>query len=182
MDNPELKAEADCLIDGCGLPGLLASYSAWFIGGSYSYDLMCWRDLDIYVLEPTHDLKRCFEFGYELTRRVNAKRANFRNQLGSEPHGLYWGIRLGEILEGAWKLDVWFLDEAGYNNHIAYTERIRHDLTPETKSAILAIKEALWRHPSFRKTITSDLIYRSVFDCDVRSVAEFEEFIKVKGS
>ena len=64
MDNKELKAEADLLIQKCRLPELLARYPRWFIGGSYSYDLMCWRDLDFYALDPQHDLKRCFEVGY----------------------------------------------------------------------------------------------------------------------
>jgi len=68
MDNAEVKAQAELLIRKCGL----AAYASWFVGGSYSYDLMCWRDLDIYFLDPGHDLKRCFDVGYELTRRLAA--------------------------------------------------------------------------------------------------------------
>ena len=51
MNNDELKSEADSLILRCMLPELLAGYPDWFIGGSYSYDLMCWRDLDVYILD-----------------------------------------------------------------------------------------------------------------------------------
>ena len=51
MNNAELKKEADMLILDCGLAELLAGYPGWFAGGSYSYDLMCWRDLDIFVLD-----------------------------------------------------------------------------------------------------------------------------------
>jgi hypothetical protein len=65
MKNDELKAEADLLIRHCGLQEILASYERWFVGGSYAYDLMCWRDLDIYALDPAFDLKHCFEVGYE---------------------------------------------------------------------------------------------------------------------
>jgi hypothetical protein len=61
MENTELKRQADLLIQQCQLPELLAAYQSWFVGGSYSYDLMCWRDLDIYVLDQEHELKRCFE-------------------------------------------------------------------------------------------------------------------------
>ncbi len=120
MDNAELKTEADLLMLRCGLSELLAAYPGWFIGGSYSYDLMCWRDLDLYVLDPEHDLKRCFEIGYELTQRLAAKKSRFTNNVGqsnSEPNGLYWGIKLGNERQGAWKLDVWFLDQAGYEQH-----------------------------------------------------------------
>ena len=121
---------------------LLAGYAEWFVGGSYSYDLMCWRDLDVYVLDPQHDLKQCFEIGYELTRRLSAVKARFTNNLGSEPNGLYWGIKLGDERRGAWKLDVWFLDPQGYEHHADYCEVLRQRLTAEHRSAILEIKEA----------------------------------------
>ena len=51
MTNDELKSEVDTLILGCILSEILAVYPDWFIAGSYSYDPMCWRDLDIYVLD-----------------------------------------------------------------------------------------------------------------------------------
>ncbi len=107
MDNAELKAEADVLIRGCGLPELLAAYPGWFIGGSYSYDLMCWRDLDIYVLDPDRDLKRCFEIGYEVTERLGALKARFTNNSGQPlegPDGFYWGIKLGDERQGSGRI------------------------------------------------------------------------------
>lgn len=178
MDNAALKTEADQLVLGCGLPELLDVYSGWFIGGSYSYDLMCWRDLDIYALDPDHDLKRCFEIGYELTHRLAAKKSRFTNNVGGEPSGLYWGIKLGDERRGAWKLDVWLLDLAGYDEHAAYSSRMREKLTADNRSIILAIKEAYWRQAAYRDTITSDMIYRAVLDNGVRTVSGFERFVR----
>jgi hypothetical protein len=177
MDNQQLKSEADILIRECGLPEMLAGYKQWFVGGSYSYDLMCWRDLDVYVLDPEHDLKGCFEIGYELTRRLSAKKAHFTNNLGSEPNGLYWGIKLGDERRGAWKLDLWLLDALGYEHHAEYCAVMRETLTAEHRSGILEIKEAYWRQPEYRDTITSDLIYRAVLDNGVRTVADFQQFL-----
>jgi hypothetical protein len=177
MKNKDLKAEADLLIQACHLPELLAVYSRWFVGGSYSYDLMCWRDLDVYVLDPQHDLKRCFEIAYELTYRLAAKKSRFTNNIGGEPDGLYWGIKLGDERQGAWKLDVWFLDSRSYEQHTNYSASMRERLTTETGSAILEIKEAYWRRPEYRDTITSDLIYRAVFEHRVRTISEFERFL-----
>ena len=174
MNNEELKSEADQLILECGLPALLATYAAWFIGGSYSYDLMCWRDLDVYILDPQRNLKRCFEIGYELTHRFNAKKSRFTNNVGSKPNGLYWGIKLGDERQGAWKLDVWFLDSQSYDEHAAYSTSMRARLTPENKAAILMIKEAYWRRREYRDTVTGDMIYRAVLDKDVRSLSDFE--------
>ena len=177
MNNTELKAEAELLIQECCLPELLAVYPRWFVGGSYSYDLMCWRDLDIYVLDPQHDLAQCFEIAYSLTSRLAAKKSRFTNNSGGEPNGFYWGIKLGDERQGAWKLDVWFLDLGSYEQHANYTVSMRERLTTETRSAILEIKEAYWRRPEYRDTITSDQIYRAVFNHDVRTVSDFERFL-----
>ena len=177
MDNKDLKAEADLLIQECRLPELLAAYARWFVGGSYSYDLMCWRDLDVYVLDPTHDLKRCFEIAYELTSRLAAKKSRFTNNVGSEPNGLYWGIKLGDERQGAWKLDVWFLDVVSYERHAHYSASMRGRLTTENRLVILEIKEAYWRRPEYRDTITSDQIYCAVFEDGVRNVTDFERFL-----
>lgn len=174
MKNEELKAEADALVRRCRLPELLAGYPAWFIGGSYSYDLMCWRDLDIYLLDAERDLRRCFEVGYELAARLNAWKCRFTNNVGGEPNGFYWGIKLGDVRRGAWKLDVWFLDRAGYESHAAYCSRMRERPTDEQRRLILSIKEAYWQRPAYRDTVTSDLIYRAVLDDGVSSLAEFE--------
>jgi hypothetical protein len=174
MNNEDIKREADRLIQECRLPALLAEYADWFIDGSYSYDLMCWRDLDIYVLDPDYDLKHCFVLGYELTARLAAKKSRFTNNLGGEPHGLYWGIKLGDERQGAWKLDVWILDQTGYERHADYSTRLRERVSEEQRSIILAIKEAYWQQPSFRVTVTSDMIYRAVLDRGVKTVEDFE--------
>jgi hypothetical protein len=180
MENAALKQEADLLMRKTCLSELLAPYADWFVGGSYSYDLMCWRDLDIYVLDPAHDLRRCFAVGCELTQHLAAKKARFSNYLGNAegmPNGLYWGIKLGDIRRGAWKLDVWFLDQAGYEEHAAYSSAMRNRLTAENRSIILEIKEAYWQHPFYRDTVTSDLIYRAVFDGGIRRLGDFEGYL-----
>ena len=178
MTNDQLKTEADRIVQKAGLPELFSAYARWFIGGSYSYDLMCWRDLDLYVLDPEHDLKRCFDIGYEVTKRLAAKKARFTNNCGGEPNGLYWGIKLGDERQGAWKLDLWFLDAASYEQHENYSARMRKRLTPETRQAILEIKAAYWQRREYRDTITGDLIYRAVLDHGVQSLADFESFLR----
>lgn len=178
MENAELKREAEKMIQECGLPQLLAAYPEWFVGGSYSYDLMCWRDLDIYVLDTQHDLKRCFEVAYELSFRLNAKKSRFTNNVGGEPNGFYWGIKLGNERQGAWKLDVWFLDSISYEQHAAYSAQMNEKLTAETRAIILAIKEAYWRRPEYRDTVTGDQIYRAVLENGVRDLSDFERSLE----
>ena len=178
----ELKLEADQLIADACLPELLTAYEEWFIGGSYSYDLMCWRDLDIYFLDRTRDLKSCFTVGYELTRRLGARKSRFTNNVGQfepGPDRLYWGIKLGDSRHGEWKLDFWFLDEACYGEHARYSASMREQLSAETRSAILTIKESYWRRSEYRDTITSHIIYHAVLDEGVRTVSHFERLIRL---
>jgi hypothetical protein len=179
MNNEQLRNEADLLMEKCGLPELLAHYPSWFIGGSYNYGLMCWRDLDVYALDPQHDLKKCFEIGYEVTRRLFARKSRFTNNIGADPNGLYWGIKLGDERQGAWKFDLWFLDAADYEKHSNYCDSLRLRLTAETRSAVLEIKEAYWRRREYRDSITSDSIYRAVLDHDVRTVHDFKRFLDI---
>ena len=54
---------------------------------------------------------------------------------------------------------------------------MRERLTAENRSAIVGIKEAYWRRPEYRDTITSDLIYRAVLDNGVRTVDDFQHFV-----
>ena len=177
MDNKKLKHEADGLMVACHLADLLAPYPRWFVGGSYSYDLMVWRDLDVYVLDLTHDLKVCFDVALALTDRLPAWKSRFTNNLGLEPNGYYWGLKTGNERAGAWKLDLWFLDQAGFDSHRNYTATMNERLTTETRAAICAIKESYWRNAEYRKTVTSDHIYRAVLDHGVRGVAEFEQWL-----
>jgi hypothetical protein len=177
MDNKELKQEADSLIASCGLGNLLAPYPQWFVGGSYSYDLMVWRDLDVYVLDLTLDLKLCFEIALAMTERLPAWKSRFTNNRGLEPNGYYWGLKTGDERAGAWKLDLWFLDQAGFDDHRKYTRLMNERLTAETRTAICAIKESYWRNTEYRKTVTSDHIYRAVLDGGIRSVDEFQRWL-----
>jgi hypothetical protein len=179
VQNKSLKTEADLMIRECGLTELLAHYSQWFIGGSYSYDLMAWRDLDVYVLDAQHDLESSFNVAYSLTQRLAAKKSRFTNNVGNEPNGLYWGIALGDTRNGAWKLDLWFLDQASYQQHADYSAAMRKRLTAESRSVILEIKKAYWRRREYRDSITADLIYRAVLDHNVFTVSDFERCLAV---
>jgi hypothetical protein len=183
ITNTTLKADARDLIERVRLSELLAAYECWFVGGSFSYDLMCWRDLDIYVLDNALDLKSCFAVGYEITQRLSARKARFTNNSGPPyqpgPDGLYWGIKLGDSPHGPWKLDVWFLRSEEYNSHAAYSETMRQRLTNESRAAILLIKEAYWQRKEYRDTITSDMIYRAVLDEGVRTIAAFDALLLI---
>lgn len=158
------------------LSDLLDKYGEVFVGGSYFYDLMVWRDLDIYMKAPTITIHEFFQLGAEITERSAAVKSYFTNNRGQNPNGLYWGIRLGDTRAGAWKLDIWAVDEPDYQRHVDYAQTIRQRLTSETRALILQIKDAYWQSAAYRNQITSHVIYEAVLDQKVKSLEEFQQY------
>jgi hypothetical protein len=177
MDNAALKTEADAMVARADLGAALAGYATWFIGGSYAYDLMAWRDLDVYVLDPARSLRGCFEVAAQVTERLGATKSRFTDSRGGQPDGLYWGIRLGDSRRGAWKLDLWFLAAASYEQHQRYVETMRARLTPEHRATILALKAQYWSRPEYRDTITSHDLYEAVLTHGAKNEMEFEQYL-----
>lgn len=174
MENADLKAEADALSARADLSAAFSAYADWFIGGSYRCDLMCWRDLDVYVLDPALELGACFRAAHDITRRLQAVKARFTDHRAGQPAGYYWGILLGNARAGAWKLDVWFVGPSDFTAHRDYADELRTGLSAEERAAILRLKEAYWASTAYRDTITSHQIYEAVRRHGIRTREEFE--------
>ena len=160
MDNTSaaLRAEADEILYGKGLLSILSEYGEPHISGSYSLDLMVWRDLDIYLAAEAMPEARFLELGGRLAELLTAPRVQFRNervgQTAGLPNGLYWGVRSDIVGAGTWKIDIWCVAEVESRRLVAHCEGIRERLTPESRRAIVAIRsapgvldrlEAIWR-------------------------------------
>lgn len=139
---------------------------------------MAWRDLDIYIHAPAITVVEFFQLGAEITRRFAAVKSYYTDSRGGNPNGLYWGIRLGDPRAGAWKLDIWALDEASYKAHILYAHQIRDLLTPEKRDLILRIKHAYWHTQAYRNQVTSHTIYDAVLHQNVQSLDEFNGLVQ----
>ena len=72
-----IREETDHFLYHQGLYVILEAYSQPFIGGSYAYDLMTWRDLDIYF-KGDFDLQAFFNLGYKITAALKAYKSRFR--------------------------------------------------------------------------------------------------------
>ena len=191
----ELRAEADRLLDS-GLRDLLATYGDVHVIGSYTLELMTWRDLDIHIVRDSLDRVSFFELGGRLAELLEPHRMHFRDEtVGATsglPRGLYWGIYLAKpglaaddfseaglpaeasAKAGAWKIDVWASPRSEFEPVRRFGDRIRERLTPETREAILAIKAAVWSHPEYRRRFSSADIYRAVLDEGMRRPEQFQ--------
>jgi len=88
---------------------------------------------------------------------------------------MYWGIRLGDIQAGAWKIEIWHLAEQDYQDQLRYCDMMKNSLTEETRRAIIEIKSHFCMKPGYRNTITSDYIYKAVLQHGVRNVEQFRQ-------
>ncbi|MFW6039138.1 MAG: hypothetical protein ACOC9P_01530 [bacterium] len=172
-----LHQEADHLLHERGVLEILRRFGKPHIAGSYALNLMTWRDLDIYLEAPAIEVVDFLELGRQVAAVLRPWKMSFTNHRdfpATEPLvGLYYGLRLGELSRGAWKIDLWALDGATCVTALEPTQSLAAALTPTRRTAILRIKSDLWNHSEYRKTITSQMIYDAVIEHGARSTTEF---------
>jgi len=181
MSDARLRAEADRILEEKGIRSIVSRYGNVHVCGSYALRLMAWRDLDIYLDLPGLDEKVFQALGAELASALTPTRVSYHNRVTDpvpgEPLGLYYGLRLGDLASGGWKIDLWALEPADLTERIGREERLAARLTDTTRESILAIKGRLWTHPEYRKSITSQDIYRAVLDGGVSDLDGFWAFL-----
>jgi hypothetical protein len=172
-----LRVEAGSILEEGGLRALAEARGEVFVGGSFDSGLMVWRDLDVYIGMGTDNLAGFFELGRQVVETFNASKAFFTDGRTSDPTGLYWGIRLGDLRGGAWKFDIWAVTPDELARRRLAADAFVAQLTPRTRSTILALKNHYWNDPRYRSQITSDDIYNAVLDHAVTTTTEFENFL-----
>jgi len=190
-----LRAEADQVLAQSGIGALLqaAGYRAV---GSYVMGTMTWRDLDFERHEEP-DWRGHWEVGTRLAEtgwcvRLQCTDVYREAWVGREPgFGLYWGVRVADPQCGeparpgdptVWKLDLWTARPEEFRAHPAWPRRQMWQslLTDESRSHILAIKEAACSQPEYRKTLLSVHIYEAVLEQGVRGAEGFWEWWRTR--
>jgi hypothetical protein len=178
-----LRAEADEILWERGLHCLLSGYGEVHPTGSYALQLMVWRDLDIYLVSPGITVGAFFRLGHQVASLLEAPRMHYRNERisatpGLPRDGLYWGIYLGDERAGAWKIDLWALDEEEHDRLHAHQDAIEERLDVETRYRILRIKSAAWTQPGYRQCYSSQDIYQAVLDHGVADENAFNAYLR----
>ena len=178
-----LQAEAAAAIADLDLFPLLATVGRPVQTGSVALGLMVWRDIDVTILCPTLDPDVALEPLRSLAVHPRVRQVQFRNDTGAwnvdpaYPDGLYLGLDYRPTAEQTWKLDLWFLVEGTTQFDLEHIESLPPRLTPETRLAILRIKDAWHRRPEYRSVVRSYDIYAAVLDHGVRTPDEFAAHI-----
>lgn len=172
-----LRAEADALLQQHGIIDVLKRYGTPHVSGSYELQLMTWRDLDLYLCMPTVGVAAFLDLGAELGRALGPRKLSFTDHLNFPATegvaGLYWGIRTDELARGGWKIDLWGVAPAVYEERLAYCRSLATRINPNARRAILSIKTEVCQLPAYRRSITSQHIYQAVLDDGVETVEEF---------
>jgi len=183
VSNSIIKKEADSILFEKGLIDILSSIGTPYVHGSYLLDLMTWKDLDIYLQVDNISISDFFILGEKICHSFAPVKMSFRNEFIGKtqglPYGLYWGVYLGNERAGAWKIDIWTVNESECQNLLQYCHRIKQKLTPEFSQRILEIKSTCWRDAEFRRAYSSSDIYKAVLDNNVSTVEEFKKYIKL---
>ena len=182
--NNTIKSEANTILQEKGLMNILLRFGKPHISGSYSLDLMIWRDLDIYLEVETFSESAHFSLGEKINAALHPVKMSFRNELLGKtkglPSGLYWGVYLGNERAGAWKIDIWMVHTEECGRLLKYCTDIQTRLTEDYRRIIMEIKSQCWQDPNYRKTFTSSDIYDAVLEHNVCSFRDFKTYIKSK--
>jgi hypothetical protein len=178
-----LNAEATDVLADLDLFDRLETVGRPVQTGSLALGLMVWRDIDVTVLCPTLAVAPIFEALRPLALHPSVRRLQFRNDSGrwnadpAYPDGLYWGVDYRAQQDQDWKLDLWFLREGTTQFDLQHIESLPPRLTPESRLAILRIKDVWQRRPEYGSAVRSYDIYEAVLDHDVRTLEEFEAYL-----
>ena len=180
-----LRTEAEALLESRGLRTLLEQYATIHVVGSYALELMVWRDLDVLMDAPGITVNEFFELGGRIAAMLSPWKMFFTNNRDhqgtpSDPRGLYWGIRLGDIKTGAWKIDLWAFETEQSREKLLECQHLKSRLSQQSRLTILRLKSQLWHDSRYRDQVTSQDIYDAVLGHQAQSLADFWSYVRSK--
>ncbi len=182
-----LQKEARTVVRELDLVRLLSAAGTVRIHGSSVLGLMTWCDIDVGVSSPRLSVERAYGVMIPLLTHPRVKQVRYLNESGSfNPTGLprderyFFMVLYDSGAESDWKIDISFWLEEGIRSEPIH-DMVEQKLTPETRLAILRIKDVWWRQPSYRQEVSSIDIYDAVLQHGVRTLDEFDQYLVERG-
>jgi len=181
-----LQVEAERLVEQLALTEMLQRAGRVERLGSSVSGLMVWRDLDFGVSCGRLSPERAWETIMPLAVHPRTTRLEYRNEIGRlappELRGCgryYFVVRHETDANEEWKVDVsLWSPESPPGLHAV---ELRRRLTPETRLAILWIKDAWHRLPSYPDLVSGMDIYDAVLQHGVRTPEQFASYLRQRG-
>lgn len=153
-----------------------APYGRAVLVGAVAYGLVVSPDIDLEVYCPELRIEHGFAVLEACALHARVTHARFANHLRDRDRALYWQLRYQHEDKSVWTIDMWSA-AADYAlpraEHLV--EPLRAALCPETRAAILRLKEHR-THDAALECPSIDL-YRAVLDDGVRTVEELRRWL-----
>jgi len=183
-----LQAEANRLVDRLDLPAMLSRAGRFEQLGSSVSGLMVWRDLDLGASCGRLSPERAWETMLPLAAHTRTTRLDYRNEAGRltppelRGYGRYYFVVHHETETGdEWKIDVSLWSPDSPPGPLAHAEKLRKRLTPETRLAILWIKDVWHRMPTYPYQVSGMDVYDAVLEHGVRTPEQFGGYLRRRG-
>lgn len=181
----QLQDEAQRVLEDLNLIALLSQAGVVRRTGSSVLGLMVWRDIDLSVSSSGLRIEHAFELLHPLLTHSRVKQVRYFHQsdhfkLDGLDERYYFMVFYEPKDQAEWKLDISFW--LGKGNHPEPVhEAIEQHLTPETRLTILQIKQVWYQLPAYRSEVYSTDIYDAVFHHRVRTLTEFDQYLREQG-
>ena len=184
----DLQAEADRLVEQLDLPTMLSRAGRFERLGSSVSGLMVWRDLDLGAHRRHLNLEEARETMHPLAAHPRTTRLTYRNETGRltppelQGYGRYYFVAHHETEAGdEWKIDVSLWTPEAAPVPLAHPQELQRRLTPETRLAILWIKDVWHRRPSYPDQVSGMDVYDAVLEHGVRTPEQFGRYLRQRG-
>jgi hypothetical protein len=184
-----LQAEANRLIEQLDLTTMLGQAGRFERLGSSVSGLMVWRDLDLGASCGRLSPERAWETMLPLATHPRTVQLDYRNETGRltppelQGYGRYYFVMRHVTDSGdEWKIDVSLWSPESPPGPLAHPEELRRQLTPETRLAILWIKDLWHRVPSYPDQVSGIDVYDAVLEHGVRTPEQFERYLQQRAT
>ncbi len=182
-----LQKEAQAVVEELNIVAMLSNIGTVRVLGSSVLGLMTWRDIDIAVSSPGLTSEQVYEAVQPLLTHPRVKQGRYLNESGLyNPTGLphderyFFMVYYDRQTESDWKIDISFWLADGTHPEPIF-EAVKQQLTPETRLAILRIKDVWCKLPFYRQEVSSVDIYDAVLQNGVRTLDEFDQYLSERG-
>lgn len=177
----ELHREGSRLLNETDFISILKQFGTLEVGGSYAYELLSYRDLDLGIISETLTKEKFGELVGALvslpavSKIKTSDRVDHGKPDDGRPHG-YW-IGVSYILDGeAWNIDIWYQKSEWQVDETAkWIERLSK-LSDEQRMTILKLKEELRSQNRYGvgKEYQSVDVYKAVLENDMHSIEDLD--------
>ena len=173
--NSQLKSEIDSILAKFSLNEILNSHGKVLVTGSYTYDLMAWRDYDLVVQLNNYNMSEVYALVEEMGIRLNPDKFRILNNLKKIESNRPEGVWLGVYVED-WKLDIWLMNSQNFEKEVQRTNVMQQKLKDIDKEILISIKAVLSDDPDYHVKFSSVDLYTAYLEGGVKTVEEFYEW------